>query len=199
MSCQIASRVVGLRDGSFPERPRVAAGGEQVAQLQQRGVGGQRVQRPAAVSRERAVESRPRAPAPPRAAPASTPAYLSRSASSSARVPEQIDPARRVGASSSKSASQIQEMSRPSAIPSLSAIQRSSPPSPSAAPWRQRAEHLVRAGRVLDQQDRQRRAAPISIALGAAERGGERLEPAPDRPRRRSRVDRQQAVAASAL
>jgi hypothetical protein len=62
----------------------------------------------------------------------STPAYFSRSAISSARVPEQV--ARRMRpASSSKSASQIQETSRPSAIPSFSAIQRSTWPSSSVS------------------------------------------------------------------
>ena len=61
-----------------------------------------------------------------------TPAYFSRSASSSARVPEHTTrPAR--GASVSKSASQIQEMSRPSAMRSLRTIHTSSSPSPSAA------------------------------------------------------------------
>ena len=57
------------------------------------------------------------------------PAYFSRSAISSARVPEQV--ARRtLPASTSKSASQIQETSRPSAMRSFSASHRSiEPPS----------------------------------------------------------------------
>ncbi len=63
---------------------------------------------------------------------ASTPAYLSRSAISSARVPVHVIRRARP-ASSSKSASQIHEMSRPSAMPSLSAIQRSSAPSSSVS------------------------------------------------------------------
>ena len=68
-----------------------AAPGEQVAQLEQRGVGRQRVQRAVAGRRARvepALERRRR----PRAARRSTPAYFSRSASSAARVPEHVMP-----------------------------------------------------------------------------------------------------------
>ena len=58
------------------------------------------------------------------------PAYFSRSAISSARVPVQVA-LRTWPASTSKSASQIHEMSRPSAIRSLRASQRSWRPSSS--------------------------------------------------------------------
>ena len=81
------------------------------------------------------------------------PAYLRRTAISGARVPAQVT-RRTWPARSSKSASQTQEMSRPSAMRSLSATQRSSVGSPfDARLEEQRAEHLVGAGRVLDQED----------------------------------------------
>ncbi len=60
------------------------------------------------------------------------PAYFSRSAISSARVPEQVT-CRTRPASTSKSASQIHEMSRPSAMLSLRAIHRSRSPSSSVS------------------------------------------------------------------
>ena len=71
---------------------RVAAAGEQVAQLEQRRVGRERVQRPVARRRARG-RARARARRRPRAASASTPAYFRRSASSAARVPGAGHPA----------------------------------------------------------------------------------------------------------
>ena len=139
---------------SFPERRRVAARGQHVAQLEQRGVGGQGVERaPRAVPvrLERTVEAALERAARPRAAPCATPAYLRRSASSSARVPEQTTRAA-WGASVSKSASQIQEMSRPSAMRSLRTIHTSRPAPSAAASVRKTS--FAPAG-ILDQQDRE--------------------------------------------
>ena len=126
----------------------------------------------------------------------STPAYLSRTAISGARVPEQTT-RRTAPARSSKSASQIQETSRPSAIRSLSAIQRSSPGG--AAPVgleAQRAEHLVRAGGVLDEQDRDGLAADRDRldtpehGLDPRQRRRGRLEPDPEPERGGERGER---------
>ncbi len=115
-------------------------------------------------------------PRPPRAgrwgdrpgrgcAAGSIPAYFRRSASSGARVPLQVAWRTRP-ASSSKSASQIQETSRPSAILSLRTPSRSCSPGSE----RERAQHLVGAGGILDEQDPH--LAPADVhGLGAAERG----------------------------
>ena len=171
-----------------------AAPGEQVAQLEQRRVGGQReealARRPRR-RRRRATRSRSRS--------TTSSARRSRRTSAAAPSPRPACPSRsRAGRgrrSTSKSASQIQETSRPSAIRSLSASQRSS----RAVLERERAQHLVRAGRVLDQQDRQLAAVdrdrldPPEGPAEALERrahGGERhaeLERAWRRRRRRCR------------
>ena len=111
------------------------------------------------------------------------PAYLSRSAISSARVPEQVT-CRTRPASTSKSASQIHEMSRPSAMLSLRAIHRSSV----AVLQRQRAQHLVRAGGVLDQQDRQLPAVDRD-RLDAAECAGEALQRLAERGERHAELE----------
>ena len=78
-------------------------------------------------------------------------------------------------ASSSKSASQIQETSRPSAILSLSTPEQVV----LAGLERERAQHLVGAGRVLDQQDPQ--LAPAGSRPGAG-------SPARARARERDRL-----------
>ena len=116
-SCQAA--------GSASRRPPPGqpAPREQLTQLDQRGVGRQRVHPRAGGRGDRRVEERPRSRSTTSSPPIS--AYLRRSAISSARVPEQVTRRHRPR-SSSKSASQIHETSRPSAIRSLSAIQRSS-------------------------------------------------------------------------
>ena len=76
------------RPRSSPELLRQAAVGEQLAQLQQGGVGGQG-EEPARRRRRRRGRARPRSPARPRSRSAGQPAYLSRSAISGARVPAQ--------------------------------------------------------------------------------------------------------------
>ena len=118
------------------------------------------------------------------------PAYFSRSAISGARVPAQVT-RRTAPASTSKSASQTQETSRPSAIRSFSAIQRSTG-SARLGLQLQRAQDLVGARRVLDQQDRDRlpptaivstrpKAARISRRAAATRSG---VDPEPQAPRR---------------
>ena len=101
---------------------------------------------------------------------AGTPAYFMRTASSSARVPAQVTRRRRP-ASTSKSASQTHETSRPSAVWSLRTPSRSCSPGLED----ERAQHLVGARRVLDQQDRQL-GRPEGDGLGAAEGGLDGLQ-----------------------
>ena len=115
----------------IPSRPRQAAVGEQRAQLEQRGVGGEGEQ--AASRRGDRVVERAGDVGSTLISSGSMPAYLRRTAISGARVPAQTT-RRTAPASSSKSASQIQETSRPSAIRSLSAIQRSRPAASCARP-----------------------------------------------------------------
>ena len=115
------------------------------------------------VQRARRGRARPRAPRP-------MPAYLSRSAISSARVPEQVTRRTRPA--------QHLEVGVPDpgdvAAVGDPVVERD-PEVERAVLERQRAQHLVRAGRVLDQQDRQL-AAVDRDRLHAAEGAGEALE-----------------------
>ncbi len=149
----------GLRE-SRPLRPEalgVTPSGQLLAELQQRRVRGQDEQAPSG-------GQSPAAPGRGLAAirattlrrSGATPAYLSRSAISAARVPAHVTCSTR-SASSSKSASQIHETSLPSAVRSLRIASSSIRP----GFQRQRAEDLVGPGRVLDEQDRAPRCSPI--------------------------------------
>ena len=85
-SCQIPRCVSPTTRGASP------APASSVAQLEQRRVGGEGEERPVSAARDAPVERARRASRSTRAGSASTPAYFSRSAISSARVPEQVDP-----------------------------------------------------------------------------------------------------------
>ena len=148
--CRRQHRAAGLRPSgsaraevggrSLPARRRMprersspyalpARRAEQVAQVEQRGVGQVRTgglcPRPAP---HRAPASSPSTTC---SRPGSAPASFSRSASSAARVPEPGHPPDE-GASGSQSASQTHETSRPSPVPSLSTRTPARPPRASA-------------------------------------------------------------------
>ena len=183
--CRGRRRCSGSRDrggrrgssrGALPVRLRVAARGDEPLQREHRGVGRQHDEL-AAVGRERepAIERRSRSGSTTMR-DSSRPPYLKRSASSAARSPVATtvsSPAR----SGSKSTSQIHETSRPSAI---AVVQRDDGDRRRAA-VDERAHRLVRAGRILDQKQKE----PLAVdrdPLEAAERGAEAA-----RARRRSR------------
>ena len=111
---------------SLPVVSRQAAIGEQGAELEQGGVGGEG-EEPVRSGRDGLRPESPRSARSPRSRPPASPRTSGAEPSPGARVPAQIT-RRTPLESSSKSASQIQETSRPSAIRSLSAIQRSIPP-----------------------------------------------------------------------
>ena len=122
------------------------------------------------------------------------PAYFSRSAISSARVPEQVDPPDAAG-------EQLEVgVPDPGDVAAVGdpVVQRE-PEVDLAVLERQRAQHLVRAGRVLHQQDRD--GAPADRdRLDAAERGRRTPSSAAAHVvERRPRASSAVAAAASAL
>ena len=160
----------------------MATPGHDPPQREHRGVGGEdrRARRRAGSARARG-RAPPRAPGTTSSAASSSPPYLNRSASSAARSPL----ATRCSSpspSGSKSTSQIHETSRPSAIPSLSAISAVA----GAAAVDERPDRLVRARRVLDQQDQHGAVVADRDPLEAAERGAEARETRRDLVERRA-------------
>ena len=149
---RVARGADASRDDARPCAARLAARDQQLAQREHRGVGRQRVQRRVAVGAGRRRRRRARRRGPPRTwiRAGSTPAYFSRTARSAARVPLQVT--RRI-----RPAQQLEVgVPDPGDVAAVGDVVVEHPEQVVLAGLeRERAQHLVRAGRVLDEQDPQ--------------------------------------------
>ena len=169
--------VVPDQPRSFPERRRVAAVGKHVTQLEQRRVGGEGVERAPLACFPPSARSKPRSSAgitSSRRWP--TPAYFSRSASSSARVPEQTT---RAGVRRERLEVRVPDPGDVAAVGDAVVQDHPHVELALAVRGRERAEHLVRAGGVLHEQDRQPRGRRRSICSARPNAAAKASRPAP--------------------